>query len=177
MANRRPQKWRAGGRRGVSPIIATILLVAITVVLAAVLYILISGLTRGPGNTPLGSAFAFGKVSEAQAGTNYYYNVSVASASSGLTWNSMNFQVKNPGGGVVTLGAPTYKVLDINGATVISSTNGGQAWTASSGTGASPVTSSETISLVTTTSLAGQGDSLVALGVGSYSGSVSAGIP
>ncbi len=43
-----------------SPIIATILLVAITVVLAAVLYVLIAGLTHGPGATPIGSAFAAG---------------------------------------------------------------------------------------------------------------------
>jgi archaeal type IV pilus assembly protein PilA len=47
-------------RRAVSPIIATILLVAITVVLAAVLYVLISGLTHGPGTRPIGSALALG---------------------------------------------------------------------------------------------------------------------
>ena len=57
------RRWRKKGRRGVSPIIATILLVAITVVLAAVLYILISGLTKAPGNTPLGSALAVGNPS------------------------------------------------------------------------------------------------------------------
>ncbi len=39
-------------KRGVSPIIATILLVAITVVLAAVLYVLISGLTSTGARTP-----------------------------------------------------------------------------------------------------------------------------
>jgi flagellin-like protein len=39
-------------KRGVSPIIATILLVAITVVLAAVLYVLISGLTSSGASTP-----------------------------------------------------------------------------------------------------------------------------
>jgi flagellin-like protein len=47
-------------RRAVSPIIAMILLVAITVVLAAVLYVLISGLTHGANQTPIGSAFAVG---------------------------------------------------------------------------------------------------------------------
>ncbi len=54
------RSWRKARKRAVSPIIATILLVAITVVLAAVLYVLISGLTHGPGNTPIGSAFAIG---------------------------------------------------------------------------------------------------------------------
>jgi archaeal type IV pilus assembly protein PilA len=36
----------------VSPVIATILMVAITVVLAAVLYVMVSGLITGPGSTP-----------------------------------------------------------------------------------------------------------------------------
>ena len=39
-------------KRAVSPIIATILLVAITVVLAAVLYVLVSGLTKTSTSTP-----------------------------------------------------------------------------------------------------------------------------
>ena len=56
----RERSWRKARKRGVSPIIATILLVAITVVLAAVLYVLITGLTHGPGSTPIGSAFAAG---------------------------------------------------------------------------------------------------------------------
>ena len=43
-------------RMGVSPVIATILMVAITVVLAAVLYVLIIGLSTGSGElAPLGS--------------------------------------------------------------------------------------------------------------------------
>ncbi|HTT72650.1 MAG TPA: archaellin/type IV pilin N-terminal domain-containing protein, partial [Thermoplasmata archaeon] len=37
------RSWRKARKRAVSPIIATILLVAITVVLAAVLYVLITG--------------------------------------------------------------------------------------------------------------------------------------
>jgi len=54
-------RMRRGARkRAVSPIIATILLVAITVVLAAVLYVMVSGLIRGPGSTPIGTAFAAG---------------------------------------------------------------------------------------------------------------------
>src|SRR5881409_2007586 len=38
--------------QAVSPVIATILMVAITVVLAAVLYVMVSGLISGPGSTP-----------------------------------------------------------------------------------------------------------------------------
>jgi len=54
------RSWRKARKRGVSPIIATILLVAITVVLAAVLYVLISGLTHGTGAAPLGTNFSWG---------------------------------------------------------------------------------------------------------------------
>src|SRR5512136_2067379 len=38
--------------QAVSPVIATILMVAITVVLAAVLYVMVSGLITSPGSTP-----------------------------------------------------------------------------------------------------------------------------
>src|SRR5437879_11731331 len=38
--------------QAVSPVIATILMVAITVVLASVLYVMVSGLISGPGSTP-----------------------------------------------------------------------------------------------------------------------------
>ena len=55
-------------RKAVSPVIATILMVAITVVLAAVLYVMVSGLVSGPGATP--SAIG----------------VSVSQSSNGLNW-------------------------------------------------------------------------------------------
>lgn len=54
----RQRRWRRARRQGVSEIIATILLVAIVVVLAAILYILVAGLSHGPGSTPIGFAFA-----------------------------------------------------------------------------------------------------------------------
>jgi flagellin-like protein len=59
-AERRARGWRRGRTRGVSEILATILLVAIGIVLAAVLYVLVVGVAHGPGNTPIGSAFAAG---------------------------------------------------------------------------------------------------------------------
>lgn len=42
--------WK--NREGVSPVIATILMVAITVVLAAVLYVMVTGLISSPTGTP-----------------------------------------------------------------------------------------------------------------------------
>lgn len=47
------------GRRGVSPVIATILMVAITVVLAAVLYVMVSGYMQGGGMSPVAGALTY----------------------------------------------------------------------------------------------------------------------
>jgi flagellin-like protein len=61
--------------RAVSPVIATILMVAITVVLAAVLYVMVSGLITGPGaQKPL---VTFGSVTKVNTMT---WTFSVASA-------------------------------------------------------------------------------------------------
>ncbi len=54
--------------QAVSPVIATILMVAITVVLAAVLYVMVSGLITGPGNAPQRIG---GVVSRSSDGTNW----------------------------------------------------------------------------------------------------------
>jgi flagellin-like protein len=59
---------------GVSPVIATILMVAITVVLAAVLYVMVSGFTHSPG-----TANSAG-LNEAQSSA-YNWTVSVSSVS------------------------------------------------------------------------------------------------
>jgi flagellin-like protein len=57
----------------VSPVIATILMVAITVVLAAVLYVMVSGLITGPGSTPQQMGVS---VSTSGDGTNWVLLVS-----------------------------------------------------------------------------------------------------
>ena len=124
---------RRARTHGVSPIIATILLVAITVVLAAVLYVLISGLTHGPGSTPIGSAFTTGK---ATAGTcaatssqalgasaitggckagDFIYTLTIESST--VTFGSVLFQVKTSSGGVFTGGgaSSSFAVLDPTG--------------------------------------------------------------
>ena len=121
------RSWRKVPKRAVSPIIATILLVAITVVLAAVLYVLISGLTHGPGSTPIGSAFTVGNptssntlgttvasgtadtcaaatttansgIAAAIAKTDWTYTVTVESST--VTFGSVLFQVKAATGSV-----------------------------------------------------------------------------
>lgn len=62
---------------GVSPVIATILMVAITVVLAAVLYVMVSGLVSGPGSTPRAMGVAVSKTSD---GSNWQLTISSVDA-------------------------------------------------------------------------------------------------
>ncbi len=168
------RRWRKKGKRGVSPIIATILLVAITVVLAAVLYILISGLTKGPGNTPLGSALAVSPASQGTSGAANVYTFSVVSASGGLILNNLQFQIENPSGGVVTLAAPVFNVTGLTGSTVAVYNMATGAWTSG---GTLTVTNAMHFVLTTTTNLAASGDQLTVLGQGSFSGQVPAAIP
>lgn len=174
LGNMRPKRrWRQKAKRGVSPIIATILLVAITVVLAAVLYILISGLTKGPGNTPLGTALAVAPAKEQTKGTNYWYNFSVSSASGGLTWSDLVFQFQTSTGGIVTLASPAITVIGISGSNVATYTPATQVWT----NGATSVSNQQQLVVQTTTNMESVGDVMVCLGSGSFSGSVSVSIP
>jgi flagellin-like protein len=107
---RRVRSWRKARKRGVSPIIATILLVAITVVLAAVLYVLISGLTHGTGTAPLGTNFSWGVPlnSTGQSGigctgsaTTYCYTVEIAGSGGGLTTSNFYLSLRNSVGSTV----------------------------------------------------------------------------
>lgn len=128
------RSWRKARKRAVSPIIATILLVAITVVLAAVLYVLISGLTHGPGNAPIGSAFAAGNgiaannvgsgvASACAAGTttaaaaiktaDWTYTLTVESST--VTFASVGLEVKGPGGSVLPGAAGGFYVVNTAG--------------------------------------------------------------
>ena len=169
--------WRGKNRRGVSPIIATILLVAITVVLAAVLYILISGLTKGPGNTPIGTALALGTPSESQGGAAnaHFYNFTVQSAGGGLVLNSMTFQIQTAAGTIVTAaGTWTGSVINLGGASV-----GTYSWTTNTWTagGTAPLVSGQQIIISTPTATSLSGDHIVVIGGGSFSGTISVSIP
>jgi flagellin-like protein len=194
------RSWRKARKRGVSPIIATILLVAITVVLAAVLYVLISGLTKGPGGTTLGSAFAAGVpatnplvvgttgatyAGSGCAATHYCYELTIEEANPGLTANAMDMVVKTSTGA-------TYTVTAAGGITIYNSVSGaivtqcaviaaGGALSVSTwGTGSTTQLSSTMIIIIdtgSTVSPAGTGLVFSALGVGSYSGTVSVQLP
>lgn len=182
----RMRQWRKTNKRGVSPIIATILLVAITVVLAAVLYVLISGLTKGPGNTPLGTAFAWGSPSTITgaapgcAATHVCYSLEIASASSGLTGGALTFSARTASGGSVAL-TGTFTLVSAAG-----SGTGNPTWIASGActNAATPVLNCTTplasgMTLVldsgATTGSPLSGDTIVAIGGGSFSGEVTSG--
>jgi flagellin-like protein len=187
---RKARSWRKQRKRGVSPIIATILLVAITVVLAAVLYILISGLTKGPGNTPLSTAFGFGTATaqnpaaatagECAAG-DYCYSISISEASSGLTATDLQFKMTTNTGTTVPIvgfyidGATAAQGYLTAGAAP--NNNPTTTWTVGAGTITSTTVMSGTFTLWIDVNHGGvspfnSGDQLTAYGVGSFSSSV-----
>jgi len=165
----------------VSPIIATILLVAITVVLAAVLYILISGLTKGPGNTPLGTALAVGMPVSSGGGTVYTMTIT---PSSGLTPASLNFEVTSSSGTILASGT-SIQIVGPNGCGLATYTFSTNAWAAGgtlpacvpAGTTTTILSSGEQFQLTASASLTGAGDKLVAIGTGSFSGQVATNLP
>lgn len=168
------RSWRRSRKKGVSPIIATILLVAITVVLAAVLYVLISGLTKGPGNTPLAGYFGFGTVTEQVgtasspgcANTHICWSIPVGTASGGVTAGSMLFQIKDTSGN-------THNFITVTLLSISSTVLAG--WNLTAVTSGSSVSLSTTQTLVVdsgTTSDTYIGYTLLALGQGSFSGQV-----
>lgn len=95
--------------RGVSPIIATILLVAIAVVLAAVLYVLVTGLVHGPNTADIGTALAVGSPSGGKCWTAGVTNHVCGTAGDQL-WN---FSVQSS---AVALGDVLIEIHTANGA-------------------------------------------------------------
>jgi flagellin-like protein len=194
------RSWRKARKRGVSPIIATILLVAITVVLAAVLYVLISGLTHGTGSAPLGTNFSWGTpvnvtgitttgcgvVGTAPA-NGYCYSIEIAGAS--VTTSNVVLALRNVAGAtiawpVAATGVSTASPTPASQISLISPTSaapvafyntGTSGWTLSTGfTGAISGGFSIVIFLVGSSGHSGGllGDEIVAIGASGYSGSV-----
>ena len=184
------RSWRRKNRRAVSPIIATILLVAITVVLAAVLYILISQYTKGGSAVTIGSALAIGSSNDGATATTNYYNMTVESAGSTLSLGSFTFEVRSPTGAITVSGAKITTVTStllqvqvlnpLNG--VIATFTPGAATTygllacgapayTSACSSTSPMTTQYTFSVqVSPIGCSLSGYQLVALGQGSFSG-------
>jgi len=77
----------------VSPVIATILMVAITVVLAAVLYVMVSGLLTPTGQGPRVMGVNIGRSGD---GTNW--TLLLTSTPSGLTTSAVKLTITTSGG-------------------------------------------------------------------------------
>jgi flagellin-like protein len=107
-------RWKRKNGRGVSPIIATILLVAITVVLAAVLYILVTGLIGGSHSVTSSIGWSLGSVSTctvttpAADGTITVYPLTVASTTATISTANFGVSITQSGSATATSpGAPT----------------------------------------------------------------------
>ncbi|MCI4353135.1 MAG: hypothetical protein L3K14_07100 [Thermoplasmata archaeon] len=161
--------------------IATVLLVAIVVVLAAVVFVLVENYLGSGASTPaLGEALALPTPSDAVGKTSSisacsttpcnFYNMTVQSAASGMELKDLTFQILGPGGNVVI---PTGGLVALNvTGVVIASFTLGSGWVSG---GTMLVQSHLTMVLYTSgpspQSLAG--DTLRVLGVAKYSGSIS----
>ncbi|MGC8725281.1 MAG: archaellin/type IV pilin N-terminal domain-containing protein [Thermoplasmata archaeon] len=166
-------------KKGVSPVIATILMVAITVVLAGVLYVMVMGLMHGPGSTP--NAIGFGTVGQPTSDSSggLVEVVQIASASSGLYLSSVGFKVVNSAGQAASIGPDGIVYTTAAGVSYTFSPSSG-AWSnpSSGSTPASQVLINSGASVqvdVTTSSSNLAGYTLQAYGLGSasVSGSVS----
>lgn len=189
--NRASKRWhrRHRGRRGVSPIIATILLVAITVIIAAVLYtLLIPFLSHS--TTPLQSNFAFGQaVSRTGTGAagcptgDSCWQLSIQTANGGVAPSSMSLFVQNATG--QTSSTSSWNFTFVTAATgVVAWAHGPQAGVSQGWTAGPGHTVDDTLTLVTylwidTGSAAPlpSGDILYATGQNSWSGQVPADLP
>ena len=79
--------------KAVSPVIATILMVAITVVLAAVLYVMVTGLLAGPGASK--PQITFTNPTALSTGDGFQFSVAAASQTKTLSNYKVNMQVNS----------------------------------------------------------------------------------
>ena len=93
-------------QEAVSPVIATILMVAITVVLAAVLYVMVSGLVSGPGATPQAIGISIGSTTDGQN-----WRLSMTSVPSTLNADNVNLVIF-AANGTVKLQSTALSALD-----------------------------------------------------------------
>jgi flagellin-like protein len=195
-----PTARRRRRRRGVSDTIAVVLLVAFVVVLAVILYILVGGLTRAPGPTPIGTGFVAGDPSSATlctapdaptvgcvAGGDYVYAIPIEQST--VPMDAVLFEVKSPDGSAYAVaGQGGFNILNTQGHTVASYNLSGPgplavadagAWTYYTGT--TGISATDPLSTLYTIVIdmgsadpSGGGYVFVALGTGAYSGATNA---
>lgn len=99
-----PRWHRRHGQRAVSPIIATILLVAVTVVLAALLYVLVTQDVSG-SSTKAPIYVGFGKSESSAGAPPTAYDDLELSVTTGLKTNQFGITLSNPSGVGVAVAA------------------------------------------------------------------------
>jgi flagellin-like protein len=178
-SSRSARRWRRRSR-GVSDIVATLLLVAITVVLAAILYLLVthyySAVSTTPGlstslalATPQNAVGTSALVGACAATPCNFYNMSVQDASKGLELHDLAFEVVATNDSVIV---PTGGIVVVSGANAVVANYGFKtSWTTG---GTTAVTDLLTIVLYTSgaTPQSLSGDTFRVVGVSGYSGSI-----
>jgi archaeal flagellin N-terminal-like domain len=160
--------------KAVSPVIATILMVAITVVLAATVYILVSHYTSVGATTPLTASLAVdnegtGNISNKPV---YYYNLTITLSTPVNLTNMANVHITVNGNQVVLSETSSLTSVASNAVSnnkiyyLVFNTNGAPV--------ATYIQSGSTITIVSPSSLSGDTVSLTYTG---YSGTVSIALP
>ncbi len=173
-------RWHRGRRRGVSDIVATILAVAITVTIAALLYVFVLHYTSsGPSAPILGTSLTLATPQEEVAKVSVlaacsatpcnFYNMSVQSAAKGMELQDLAFELESLNG---SLFAPTGGVAVLNQAGGVVSTYAfGTGWASNS---TAHVTDLLAIDLYTSgaSPQSLSGDTFVVDGLYAFSGSI-----
>jgi flagellin-like protein len=157
------------GRRAVSPVLATILLVVITVVLAAILYLLLASVAPTSVGTPLSAAFAWGPDHPGGTPSSHVYNFSVAAANDGILLSNLAFRFVAANGSVSNATAYTLTVGDPVHGAVGAYSFATASWTHG---GSTPVTTTQTFEFATGPHSV-SGYRLDAVGVNGFQGVVS----
>ncbi|HTP53976.1 MAG TPA: archaellin/type IV pilin N-terminal domain-containing protein [Thermoplasmata archaeon] len=199
MRSTRRRRRPSRAQRAVSPIIATILLVAIAVVLAAVLYALVAGFAHPVEKVPLGSAFYAGPANAVAGSTqtsgycqasHYCYAIPVDLAQQGIAFGDLNFLVLTVSGTVhiVTQNSAQLSIVtDTNTVAADSKISKNGAFEVTSWqkfahglSGSTPLAPTYTLWVQfgnTKTSPYGQGMTLEVVGAGGFSGSLGIMLP
>lgn len=178
-------------RRGVSPIIATILLVAITVALAATLYILLLPLIAHNSATPLSpDSLAYGTVNTqtgiagnpACAVHDYCWQIQITTASNGVAPSSLLIYVQGTSGLTISNASWTFTFLTGTNSVAASAPgpeagSSGPGWTGS-GTG-NAITLAMYLWIDTggTTGFPGQTVTMYTVGTNGFSGTITTSLP
>lgn len=181
MARQKSQRRLRRSRRGVDVMVATVMMVALVVVLAAVLFILVENYTKSSNTQPtLGAALAIAPPQDAVSKSSQvaacaatacnFYNMTVQTATAGLKLSDLVFELFSENG---SLFVPTGGIVVINGTGAVEAQYSFAAeWTSGS---MNLLQTHPTIALYTSGAMPQSlyGDDLRVVGMNDYTGSIS----